>query len=43
MIVKDPTLLRVFLGRGVPPPKPLDLLDARLRRVDEDVPLRPAD
>lgn len=37
VIVKDPTLLRVFLGRGVPLPKLLDLLDARLRRVDEDI------
>ncbi|WP_217167699.1 hypothetical protein [Streptomyces sp. AC512_CC834] len=35
--VKDPVLLRVFLGRGAPLPKLLALVDARLRRVDEDI------
>ncbi|MGW1563626.1 hypothetical protein ACWCQ1_45200 [Streptomyces sp. NPDC002144] len=35
--VKDPTLLRIFLGRGVPLPRLLALVDARLRRVDEDI------
>lgn len=37
LMVKDPVLLRVFLGRGAPLPKLLDLVDARLRRVDEDI------
>ncbi|MFE7119294.1 hypothetical protein ACFU99_28155 [Streptomyces sp. NPDC057654] len=35
--VKDPVLLRVFLGRGAPPPRLLALVDARLRQVDEDI------
>ncbi|WP_051855736.1 hypothetical protein [Streptomyces sp. NRRL S-1868] len=35
--IKDPVLLRVFLGRGTPLPKLLSLLDARLGRVDEDI------
>lgn len=35
--VKDHTLLRVFLGRGVPLPRLLALIDTRLLRVDEDI------
>ncbi|MFD2473866.1 hypothetical protein [Amycolatopsis silviterrae] len=37
LTVKDLVLLRVFLGRGAPLPKLLALVDARLRRVDEDI------
>lgn len=37
MTVKDPLLLRVFLGRGAPQSSLLALVDARLRQVDEDI------
>ncbi|WP_432841164.1 PadR family transcriptional regulator [Dactylosporangium sp. CA-092794] len=37
VVVKNPVLLRVFLGREIPLPDVLAIIDARLRQVDDDV------
>jgi DNA-binding PadR family transcriptional regulator len=37
VVVKNPTLMRVFLSRGIPVPDVLAVIDARLRQVEEEL------